>query len=258
MLHCPWCANPESISGYIELYYDESLCIKKGNTCICNAGCSILQNAPPSVDDACCFTHAVAAFGREYSEDELFAVIIKDAPYYEINGGVTFSGGEPFLQLYKAIPLLQRLKKKHIHLCAETSLFVPIEYFSTVCTYFDLFYVDLKILTKDECKAILGGNVDWFLKNLDILFSITDQVVYRIPLVEGVTTTDANFAAIMGVINEYKPLRVEYFDIHRMAEKKYKMLNRNMSVFKKVPDKTKRTLNDMLLNCHIERAYLKL
>lgn len=256
-MHCPWCANPEAISGDVELYYDASLCVKKGNTCICNAGCSILRNALPCADDARCFTHAVAFFGREYSEDELSAVILKDALYYEINGGVTFSGGEPFLQLYKGLSLLQRLKEEHIHLCAETSLFVPIEYFSPACTYFDLLYVDLKVLTKEECKAILGGNIDWFFKNLDVLFSMTDQVVYRIPLVEDITTTDANFAAVMRVINEYKPLRVEYFDIHRMAEKKYKMLNRGMPVFEKVSEKTKKALNNMLVNCHIEGAYLK-
>jgi pyruvate formate lyase activating enzyme len=133
-----------------------------------------------------------------------------------------------------------------------------VECFSPVCTYIDLFYVDLKILTEDECKDVLGGNVDWFFKNIDVLFSVTDQVVYRIPLVEDVTTTDVNFAAIMGVINKYKPLRVEYFDIHRIAEKKYKMLNRNMPFFEKASDKIKRTLNDMLLNCHIEGVYLKL
>jgi pyruvate formate lyase activating enzyme len=257
MLRCPWCANPESISGDIELYYDESLCVKKGNTCICNPRCSILRNAPPNADDARCFTHAVAVFGQEYTEDELFAVLLKDALYYKINGGLTFSGGEPFLQLYKAIPLLQRLKETHIHLCTETSLFVPVEYFSSVCAYFDLFYVDLKVLTKDECKAILGGEVDLFFKNLDVLFSMTDQVVYRIPLVEGVTTTEANFAAITGVINKYKPLRVEYFDIHRMAEKKYKMLNRNMPIFEKVSDKTKKALNDLLLNNHVEGVYIE-
>jgi hypothetical protein len=43
-----------------------------------------------------------------------------------------------------------------------------------------------------------------------------------------------------------------------MAEKKYKMLNRNMPVFERASEKTKRALNDMLLNCHIEGVYLKL
>jgi pyruvate formate lyase activating enzyme len=216
-----------------------------------------LRNKPISADDVRCLTHAIAAFGKEYSDEELFAIILKDALYYEINGGVTFSGGEPFLQLYKSIPLLQRLKEKHIHLCTETSLFAPIEYFSSVCVYFDLFYVDLKILIKDECKAILGGNIDLFFKNIDVLFSITDQVVYRIPLVEGITVTDANLTGIMAVINKYKPLRVEYFDIHRMAEKKYKMLNRNISVFEKASDKTKKALDDMLMDNHVEGMYLE-
>jgi pyruvate formate lyase activating enzyme len=209
------------------------------------------------VDDVRCLTHAVAAFGWEYTEDELFAVILNDALYYEINGGVTFSGGEPFLQLYQAPSLLHRLKEKNIHLCVETSLFVPMECFSPVCIYFDLFYVDLKVLTKDECKAMLGGNIDWFFKNLDVLFSMTNQVVYRIPLVGDVTTTDANFVEIKRVINEYKPLRVEYFDIHRMAEKKYKMLNRNIPVFEKVSVKIKGVLADMLLNNHVEGIYLE-
>ena len=47
--------------------------------------------------------------------------ILKDGPYYQTGGGVTFSGGEPLLQIKDLEPLLKRLD---INICFETALFV--------------------------------------------------------------------------------------------------------------------------------------
>jgi pyruvate formate lyase activating enzyme len=205
-----------------------------------------------------CPAHAISVFGAYYSDDDLYTLLTKDSAYYETGGGVTFSGGEPFLQLHSAINLLERLKSKHIHLCVETSLFISLKYFEVVCNYFDLFYVDLKILTKEMCKRLLGGDIELFFSNLDTLFSITNKVIFRIPLVKDITTTEENIAAISNIIKEYKPIKVEYFDIHSMAEKKYKLLNKRVPVFEKVSDMiTNRIKNILLTNC-IESEYLKI
>lgn len=42
--------------------------------------------------------------------DELKKEILKDEPFYKTGGGVTFSGGEPLLQIKKLEILLKSLK----------------------------------------------------------------------------------------------------------------------------------------------------
>jgi pyruvate formate lyase activating enzyme len=182
---------------------------------------------------------------------------MKDNAYYETGGGVTFSGGEPFLQLHSALKLLVRLKSKHIHLCVETSLFTPTKYFEMAYNYFDLFYVDLKVLTKDMCKRLLGGDIELFFSNLEKLFSMTNKVIFRIPLVLP-TTTEENISVISNIIKEYKPIKVEYFDVHSMAEKKYKLLNKRIPVFQKVSDMIINRIKNILLTYRIESEYLKI
>jgi pyruvate formate lyase activating enzyme len=256
MLHCPWCANPETISNIPEYFYDESLCVRQGNTCVCNSNCPILTDDP--IEIAHCPTQAVSVFGVCYSEDALYCELMKDSIYHKNGGGITFSGGEPFLQLHCAANLLKMLKSEHIHLCVETSLFAPIGYFGKVYSYFDLFYVDVKILLKNQCKMLIGGNIELFFKNLDMLFSVTNQVIFRIPLVENVTTTQDNLKAIKNMLKQYKPIRVEYFDIHGMAAKKYALLNKDMPVFEKSSDETKDALRNMLSNISVESLCLEL
>ena len=69
-LHCPWCANPECISMDIE-----------------------------------------GEFGRDIQIEELERELLKDELYYSLNnGGVTFSGGEPLLQIKELKELLKALK----------------------------------------------------------------------------------------------------------------------------------------------------
>jgi hypothetical protein len=43
-----------------------------------------------------------------------------------------------------------------------------------------------------------------------------------------------------------------------MAQKKYELLNRKMPVFEKASEKTKKALNGMMLNNHVEGVYLEL
>ena len=68
---------------------------------------------------------------------------MKDKPYYDMNnGGVTFSGGEPLLQIRALEPLLQKLKQEKVNMCIETALTVPEKY--------------VECMTEKEAADLLG------------------------------------------------------------------------------------------------------
>ena len=73
--------------------------------------------------------------------------ILKDMAYYELNdGGVTFSGGEPLLQIDKLETLLESLD---INICFETALMVSQEKVKKAIKYVEEFIIDIKILDKN-------------------------------------------------------------------------------------------------------------
>ena len=200
-LKCPWCSNPENVKFEIEKYIDNN---------------------------------TEKEFGYEIELKELEKEILKDKVYFDKEGGVTFSGGEPLLQFEKIEPLLKNLKEKDINICVETALMVPEKYLEIALKYVDEFYVDIKILDEEICKKILNGNIKLYYKNLDKLFLLNKNVTLRLPMSEEYTITEKNTEKILELLEKYKPQKVEIFELHTLGEKKYKALNKEMQVFKKL------------------------
>lgn len=191
-------------------------------------GCSI--NCPWCANPECISPEIEGEFGRDISLHELEKEILKDEPYYETGGGVTFSGGEPLLQIEKLEPLLKSLKNKNINICFETSLFIPKKYLKIANKYGDEFIVDIKILTSTESKNTLNGNINQYLNNLPLLN--LNKTTFRVPLNE-FTITNENINLISNLLKHFKPKKLEIFKIHNLARRKYDILGKKF-YFKEV------------------------
>ena len=216
-LRCPWCANPENISYDIQEYTDTD-------------------------------TGEKSVFGYDIELEELEKEILKDEKYYKMNnGGVTFSGGEPLLQFETIEPLLKNLKNRNINICVETALFVPRKFLEISLKYVDEYIVDLKILDEETCKKVLAGRVMVYYKNIERLSRESKEVTIRIPVTEEYTLQEENKKKILLLLQALKPKKVEIFKIHKLAEKKYKVLNKDMVELKTVSDDTmEKFLKEML------------
>lgn len=198
-LRCPWCANPENIEFDIQEYV-----------------CGTEQGK----------------YGYAIDLNDLEKEILKDENFYGDNGGVTFSGGEPLLQFNNIEPLLKSLKDKSINICIETALMVKEEIVDIALKYVDEFIIDIKILEKERCKAILNGEIDLYYKNIETVFLNKKNVVFRIPIVEEYTYDSTNIELIIQLLKKYKPKKVEIFNVHNLAIKKYESLNKTMPTIK--------------------------
>ncbi len=60
--------------------------------------------------------------------------VLRDKPFYDRSGGgLTLSGGEPFMQPEMATALLQASHEAGIHTAVETCLHVPWKYITLLC-----------------------------------------------------------------------------------------------------------------------------
>lgn len=184
-------------------------------------GCSI--KCPWCANPECISSEIEGEFGRDISLKELENEILKDVPFYKTGGGVTFSGGEPLLQIKNLKSLLNSLKDKNINICFETSLFVPQEFLEIANEYVDEFIVDIKILKENKSKNILNGNINQYLNNLPLLD--LNKTTFRIPLNEFILT-DENINLISDLLKKFKAKKLEIFKIHNLARKKYEILNK--------------------------------
>lgn len=201
-LNCWWCQNPESIKSLPERIYVNSL--NTGNT-VCEE----------------------EIFGKKYSVNELLDEIKKDHVFYdESGGGVTFSGGEPMLQIKFLKEVLKECRISGIHTTIDTAGYVTRRLFNQIYDYTDLFLYDLKIIDDKLHREFTGVSNEIILNNLKYLTDKGNKVVIRIPLIPGITDTEQNLSELSAYILKLKNVRkIDLLPYNEIAESKYKRFN---------------------------------
>lgn len=159
--------------------------------------------------------------GRAYTAQELACRLNKQAPIFHLNqGGVTFSGGEPLAQTEFLLATIAQLQD--IHIVLDTSGAGSRHDFARLVEHCDLVYFDLKLMDPLRFRQFTGGNLQVILDNLQQLAHSGKPFVIRVPLVPGVTDTDANLSAIAQTAAGLPGLeRVDLLPYNRLAGAKY-------------------------------------
>lgn len=241
-IRCPWCANPENLTKKKQYYYEESKCRKAGEICIYNKDCIVLGkaedlNEPDILENKrYCPLQALRPCGEEYEADELVHLLEKDSGFWGIDGGVTFSGGEPLLQASGLLDVWKCLKEKKIHMAVETSLFVPESNLKMAMDYIDFFYVDVKLLDQEMCRQVLGGDVELYLNNVQLLSETDKEIHFRIPCSEEYVLVQKNWETIRRFLKKHIKYPVQIFRVHDLGESKYRNLGMKMEKFRLISD----------------------
>ena len=232
-LNCLWCHNPESISNKQQLKFNSDQCILCGkcfDLCENKAheivnGVHIIDRSKCKVCLACtkeCYAESLVPVYREISVSELEKSILTDEEYYkQSQGGVTFSGGEPMLQVDFLCDILRICKGCDIHTAVDTAGAVNFTAFEKILPYCDLFLYDIKAYNNDVHKKLTGRTNELILENLTRLSKVADVWV-RVPVVVGANISEMeNIAEFLSGLNIIK---CELLPYHKLGEGKYKSL----------------------------------
>ena len=191
-LHCGWCSNPES---------------QNRNAAIADA----------MEDETYC--------GRDYSVEEVMAVVRQDIDFYEESGGgMTLSGGEVLQQMDFAIQLIEAAHDEGIHTAVETTGYVLPERFRAFLPHPDLFLFDFKHYDRELHRQFTGGDNDMIVENLRAIVAAGRPVIARIPVIPRFNATLTHAAGLAGMLSDIGVREVHLLPFHQFGEKKYEVL----------------------------------
>ncbi|HDK6718151.1 TPA: glycyl-radical enzyme activating protein [Klebsiella quasipneumoniae] len=239
-LGCRWCQNPESRARSEDLLYDPRLCL---------AGCELCQQAAPAVitrtldgliihrqhvNDShiaalrdCCPTTALTVCGEEKNVEEIMATVLRDKPFYDRSGGgITLSGGEPFMNPDLARALFEASHQAGLHTAVETCLHVPWKYIEPALPFVDLFLADLKHVDEAVFRQWTDGSARRVLDNLQRLAQAGKNMIIRVPLIQGFNASEADITAITDfAADRLRVSEIHFLPYHTLGMNKYQLLS---------------------------------
>ena len=175
-----------------------------------------------------CPSSAIRYDSTLYMVKELASKIEEDKIFFKRNGGVTFSGGEPFLQKEFLIDILKECKKRGIHTAIESSFYTDLELVKETALYLDLIFADLKVFDEADHKAMTGVSNQKILRNIEYLLTSEhkEKVIIRTPLIPGYNASEKNLKQISGFISGlYPEVKYEMLNYNPLASSKYDLVD---------------------------------
>lgn len=212
----------------------------------CKTGAHFIENGKSEVDfsrcntcgacEAVCCYGASEILGKEMSVEQILDEISPDISYYDDEGGITLSGGEPLLQGDFAIALSKAAKSRNIHICVETSGYGNKSVLKELSKYVDLFLFDYKATGDSLHKSLTGASQRVILGNLKLLDLLGANIVLRCPMIPSINDTYHHLRAIARLKKALKSISaVEILPYHRMGESKRESIGDVQGNFKLVP-----------------------
>lgn len=196
-LRCAWCHNPEGQSS-----------------------------SPQPMSRRTSSGDRHATVGRVMGVEELVREIEKDQLFYDESvGGVTFSGGEPLSQPIFLEALLAACNEREIHATLDTSGFAPPHVIERMLPRLQLVLCDLKIVDEAAHRHNTGVSNRVIFDNLHRIAGSQTPLRIRLPLIHGITDTDANITAVARWVGDLGCVeQIDLLPFHRIGEEKYRRL----------------------------------
>ncbi|CAI1624719.1 4-hydroxyphenylacetate decarboxylase activating enzyme [Serratia quinivorans] len=238
-LGCRWCQNPESRARKADLLFDPRLCLGGCTLCIEEDTQAVrriddnlvIQRDLLSHEDyaalaARCPTGALSLCGSAINIDAIMAEVLRDRPFYlRTGGGLTLSGGEPFMQPTVAAELLRRSREAGIHTAVESCLHTPWSYIAPSLPWLDLMLADLKHVDERRFKQWTGGSAKRVMDNFRRLAERGTQTIVRVPLIPEFNADRHSVRTIVDfAADDAGAKEIHFLPYHTLGINKYHLL----------------------------------
>lgn len=238
-LNCQWCANPESANPFPELFFYKSKCIgcqKCFAICVNNA-IYFEEGELRHIREKCtncgecvsaCIANARKIIGQHLKPDEVFEVIMQDKAFYEQSGGgVTFSGGEPFLYPDYISQVAEKCKQEEIGVAVETCGAFDIREIEKIIEVVDLVLFDIKIIDEEKHLKYCGNSNKDILSNFSKLIELV-PVKARVPIIPSINDSERDIELLCDFFIQHKEKlkEIHILPYHNLGISKYDSLDR--------------------------------
>jgi len=187
----------------------------------CPARCTYCHNPEmlPVLRSAEGITSEKQSHKTIYTPKQILDIARKQAPYYGVLGGVTFSGGEPLAQSDFLLATILLLKKNKIHTVVDTSgiIFSP-----DVLKIADLTILDIKHTDANKFQELVGLPIDNTLRTLEFLQKNNLPFWIRQVIIAGYNSDEDNILKLKSISKGAQ--KIELLPYHSMAKHKYEKL----------------------------------
>jgi len=165
----------------------------------------------------------VKTSGEQRTVDDVVSEIQKYTTFHKASGGgVTFTGGEPFMQAKFLTRLLQSCKEKGIHTAVDTSGHTKLENARQALPYTDLLMLDVKSINPDMYKKITGAEIAPVLDMLKLSFEMNIPTWVRYVLVPGLTDDVNDLKALAEYLRPFTNVKkIDVLPFHKVGEYKW-------------------------------------
>lgn len=212
-MRCWWCHNPEGQNRCIET----------------------IRKKRYSYSEQSKYQEKEELVGRIVTVNEVMNEIKKDIIFIEqSNGGVTFSGGEPLMQIDFLDELLRECKNLHLHTTIDTAGCVPYNNFLKIIDNTDLFLYDIKTLNDTKHRKYTGISNNQIISNLSALVKLKKSIIIRLPIIPTINDTEKDIIEFGKFFTEQQINKVELVPYHNLGVEKYNQLKK-INLLKDIP-----------------------
>lgn len=203
-LSCMWCHNPEGISSFQET-------VIRTNR---------IGDREFSKNEE---------VGKYYTTESIIEILDKEKVFInQSEGGITFSGGEPMMQIEFLGEALMACKSNGYHTAIDTSGYSSAENFKSIIPFTDLFLFDIKHLDEKRHIELTGVSNIGILDNYKLLLESGKDIMVRFPVIPGFNDDPDHMERLKQFLTKTKTgsiKKINLLPFHKIGSSKYKRFN---------------------------------
>ncbi len=173
-----------------------------------------------------CAANSLRICGKRYTVQEVMTILHRDFNNWGSDGGVTFSGGDPFVQPAFLKELLNECKKLQIHTAVETSACVPEATFLDLMSQVDFAFIDVKNMDDEKHRWGTGVSNKLILNNIAALkkFGWGGRLVLRTPIIKDYNDSMENAQQLIEFMKANDLFEINLLKFHRLGLTKWEQM----------------------------------